>query len=67
MEAKTIISIEEARKILRKFDLPSQLLEEAQLIDTINRLDSIAYLYITGIREKSEPRHTLVQAAQLLD
>ncbi|HCH34397.1 TPA: hypothetical protein DEW05_02605 [Candidatus Saccharibacteria bacterium] len=59
MKSQSIISIEEARKILRKFDLPSQLLEEAQLVDIINRLDSVAYLYITGIRENDEPRHTL--------
>ena len=59
MKSQSIISIEEARKILRKFDLPSQLLEEAQLVDIINRLDSVAYLYIAGTRENEEPRHTL--------
>lgn len=60
---KTIVSIEEARKILRKYDLPSHLLEEAQLVDIINRLDSIAYLYITGLRDKNEPQDAPVLEA----
>ena len=63
MQSETIISTDEARKKLRKFDLPSQLLEEAQLIDIINRLDSIAYLYITGLREKNEPQDAPVLEA----
>lgn len=59
METKTIISIEEARKILRKFDLPSELLEEDRVADIIDRLDSIADLYITGTRESHESQPTL--------
>ncbi len=59
MEATTIISIEEARKALRKFDLPYQLLEESQLIDIINRLDSITRLYFQSIRENDKPRDKL--------
>lgn len=67
MESQTIISTDQARKILRKFDLPSQLLEEAQLVDIINKLDSIANLYIIGLRENKEHQDTPSNGAQALD
>lgn len=55
MEARTVIPIENARKILREFNAPSELYDEATLIDIINRLDSIANLYIIGLRDRIEP------------
>ena len=67
MESQTIISTDHARKILRKFDLPSQLLEEAQLVDIINKLDSIANIYIIGLRENKEHQNALSSGAQALD
>lgn len=55
MEAKTIVTTEVARRILREFNAPSYLLQESELVDIINRTDAIVYLYITKLREESEP------------
>lgn len=67
MQSETIISTDEARKILRKFSLPSELLEEAQLVGIINTLDSIACLNIIRLREKNEHQNTSASGAQTLD
>ena len=54
MEAITIIPINEARSILREFNAPVELQEEKILIDIINRLDSIAYIYNSANKNKVE-------------